>query len=185
MGFPLCITLMPSLPQRFSRSRALTFLQAYRLMRFMRTALCLFVLLVASFLPSAGAAIETAPPLSDREIVERLTRLEEGLNALRTSHEALRADMNTQFDRIDTQFDRLANLMLGIVAAFAGIVAVTISLAIWDRRTVVRPVERQLKQVEEEVAGNRQRFHALLEALRALSQRDPQVEQVLKDFNLL
>jgi archaellum component FlaC len=58
--------------------------------------------------------VETAPHISDREIVERLTRLEEGQNSLlreiRTNADSikqLREDMNKQFERIDTQFDRI------------------------------------------------------------------------------
>lgn len=187
----------------------LTFLLACRLMRTMRAVLGVTLLVVLLF-PSLGVAVETAQPLSDREIIERLTRLEEGLDALRASHEALRAshealraemqqlrvdmaeqnrqlreDMNTQFDRIDAQFDRLVNIMVAIVLAFAGIVAATITFAIWDRRTMIRPFESQIRQVEAEMAGNRQRLHALLEALRAVSQQDPQVAEVLKRFNLL
>ncbi len=39
------------------------------------------------FLPSIGQAVEVAPRISDREIVERLTRLEEGQKALRSDYE--------------------------------------------------------------------------------------------------
>ncbi|WP_347274082.1 hypothetical protein [Candidatus Kuenenia sp.] len=99
-------------------------------------------------------AIETAPHISDREIVERLTRLEEGQNTLRAEIRAnanatrqLREDMNKQFDRIDIQFDRvdtqfgridaqfdridkqfgrLVHIMLGIFGAFAALCGGTI-----------------------------------------------------------
>jgi len=57
--------------------------------------------------------METAPHISDREIVERLTRLEEGQGALREEIKQLREDMNKQFDRVDAQFDRIVNIMLG------------------------------------------------------------------------
>ena len=72
-------------------------------------------------------AIESAPHISDREIVERLTRLEEGQNTLRAEMKQLREDMNTQFDR-------LTNIMLGIFGAFAALCGGTIWFALWDRR---------------------------------------------------
>lgn len=165
-------------------------------------------------------AFETAKPLTDRELIERLTRLEEGQNTLRAEIRAnseaiaqLRADMNVQFSRIDAQFSRIdtqfsridaqfsrmdaqfgrfeerfaqmQQLLLGIVAAFAAIVAVTIGFAIWDRRSMIRPFEDKMKKVEEQISSNGQRLHSLLDALRALSQRDKNVAEVLKQFDLL
>lgn len=156
--------------------------------------------LVLSLLFSAPChAYETASPLTDREIIERLTRLEEGQNTLRAEIRAnseaiaqLRADMIAQFARIDAQFTRIdgqfaqmQQLLLGIVGAFAAIVAVTIGFAIWDRRSMIRPFESKVKAIEDEISNNRQRLHALFEALRALSLQDPKVAEVLKRFDLL
>lgn len=170
--------------------------------------------LVLSLLFSAPChAYETASPLTDREIIERLTRLEEGQNTLRAEIRAnseaiaqLRADMIAQFARVDAQFTRIdaqftridaqftridgqfaqmQQLLLGIVGAFAAIVAVTIGFAIWDRRSMIRPFESKVKDIEDEISNNRQRLHALFEALRALSLQDQKVAEVLKRFDLL
>lgn len=173
------------------------------------------LLLVVSILlsllcPSWGQAIETAPPISDREIIERLARLEEGVKALqqgqdllrqgqdslrqgqdslRQEMQQLRQEMNAQIQqlRIDmnAQFSHVFQIMVGMLGAFAAIVAVTIGFALWDRRTMIRPFESKVKAIEEEIAQSRQRFHALLEALRALSLHDRRVADVLKQFDLL
>lgn len=45
-------------------------------------------------------AVETAPRISDREIVERLTRLEEGQKAIEKRLDELREDMNKRFDML-------------------------------------------------------------------------------------
>ena len=63
-------------------------------------------------------AIETAPHISDREIVERLTRLEEGQAALRGEMKQFREDMNKQFERIDAQFNRIDTHFSRIDAQF-------------------------------------------------------------------
>ena len=55
----------------------------------------LILLGIAMFvMPSVGRAVEVAPRISDREIVERLTRLEEG-------QKASRSEMNQRFESID------------------------------------------------------------------------------------
>ena len=166
----------------------------------------ILALFVALLMPGPVSAIETAPRISDREIIERLTKLEEGQKHLEEKIEAnaeaiaqLRSDMQTQFDRIDkqfdridkqfdridAQFDRLFQLTLGILAAFAAIVAATIGFALWDRRAMIRPFESKVKTIEEELAQNRENLHSLLKALRSLGQSDEKVAEVLRQFRLL
>jgi chromosome segregation ATPase len=169
----------------------------------MRLTGAALILLLSLFFPSWSAAIEQAPQLTDREVVERLTRLEEGLQAnvkvveqlrqevamlreeTNTRFDRLREDINKQFDRIDAQFDRIVNVMLGIMGAFVALVGITIGLMLWDRRTMIRPFEEKTRKLEDELSLNRTALHSLLEALRALSQRDEKVAEVLKKFNLL
>jgi chromosome segregation ATPase len=161
----------------------------------------LFILSLFSMLlvPAQAGAVDRAPRISDREIVERLTVLEEGLQhaeeSLRAEIQAnreaigqLRTDMERQTqqlrDDMNTQFDRMFQLTLGILATFAAIVASTIGFAIWDRRTMIRPFETKVKEIEEELSQNRQRLHSFLEALQSLGQSDERVAEVLKKFNL-
>jgi len=134
---------------------------------------------------SSTFAIETAPHISDREIVERLTRLEEGQGALREEVKQLREDMNKQFDRADAQFDRIVNIMLGILGAFAAMCGGTIWFALWDRRTMIRPFEDKVKKIEDDISENRNKLHTLLEAFKTLSKTDEKVANILKKFNLL
>ena len=129
--------------------------------------------------------METSPHTSDREIVERLTRLEEGQGALRGEIKQLREDMNKQFDRVDAQFDRIVNIMLGIFGAFAAMCGGTIWFALWDRRAMIRPFEDKVKKIEDDISENRNKLHTLLEAFKTLSKTDEKVANILKKFNLL
>lgn len=168
-------------------------------------------IMVLLLLPSPVWAVEAAPALSDREIAERLTRLEtrldEGLKALRADIQQLRADMgqlredmnrqnqqlredmnrqNQQLrEDMDKQFARQFRLTLALLGAFSALVAAIIGFALWDRRTMIRPFERAVTSLTEELTTNRRRLEALLDALRALGQRNPEVASVLKQFNLL
>ena len=147
-------------------------------------------------------AVEAALALTDREIAERLARLEEGLSGVRTELGLLRADMgqlradmgqlradmneqNRQLrEDMNLQFTYQFRLTLALLGAFTVLVASTISFALWDRRTMMRPLEGRVKSLEEDFALNQPRTQALLEALRNLSQRDPELASVLKNFNL-
>lgn len=141
---------------------------------------------------STAFAIETAPHISDREIVERLTRLEEGQGSLRGEMKQFREDMNKQFERIDTQFnmmdkqfDRLVNIMLAIIGVFASMCGGTIWFALWDRRSMIRPFENKVEKIEEDIAENRNKLHTLIETFKTLSKTDEKVATILKKFNLL
>ena len=166
-------------------------------------------------LPNPVWAVEAAPALTDREIAERLTRLEtrldEGLQGLRADIQQLRADMNQQNQQLRTDIDQqnqqlradmgqlredmnrqnqqlredMFRLTVALLGAFTALVAAIIGFALWDRRTMLRPLERTVTRLTEDLSSNRQRLEALLDALRTLGQRNPEVAKVLKQFNLL
>jgi len=56
---------------------------------------------------TAGLAIEVAPRISDREIVEKLSSLEEGQKKLETRLDDLRSEMNSRFESIDKRFESM------------------------------------------------------------------------------
>jgi hypothetical protein len=98
------------------------------------------------FMPYFVYGVEKAPRISDKEIIERLTRLEEGQKAiLREMDKRFESidkrfeSIDKRFESIDKRFDQMINIFIAIVASFSAIVAVTIGFAIWDRRTMIRP----------------------------------------------
>ena len=166
-------------------------------------------------LPIAAGAVTPAPALTDREIAERLTRLEtrldEGLTGLRSDIAQLRADMQEQNRQLradmqeqgrqlrtdmqeqnrqlrtdmNSRFEEQGRLILGLLAVFGTIIAVNIGLIVWDRRTSVRPLEDKVSKLAEEVTKSGERGQTLVEVLRALGQQNQTVAAVLKRFNLL
>ena len=161
-------------------------------------------LLILFVLSSPVGAVESAPALTGREIAERLarleTRLDEGLKALRADITQLRADMDKQNQQLradmdkqnqqlradmDIQFTRQFQLTLTLLGVFAALVAGIIGFAVWDRRTMVRPFERTARSLEADLSRTGQRVEAVLNAFRALGQRDPEVARVLQQFHLL
>jgi archaellum component FlaC len=153
-------------------------------------------LLLSAYFPAY--AIETAPRISDREIIERLDRLEEGLRRVEDGQKAILREMDKRFeavdkrfeavdkrfDEVDKRFNLLVTIFIAMTAAFFGMTAATIGFAIWDRRTMIRPFEDKMKKVEENIAGNSDKIKLLIETLRGLGKTDHKVAEVLKKFNL-
>ena len=90
-----------------------------------RTIVMTFMIAVL-IIPSLLFAFETAPRISDREIVERLTRLEEGQKSLRSEMNGrfddvnrriddLRSEMNSRFDTIQWMFGLFITITLVIL----------------------------------------------------------------------
>ena len=133
-------------------------------------------------LPSSAWAVAPSPALTDREIAERLTRLEtrldEGLTGLRAEMAQLRAEMaqlradmqeqnrqlraemaqlradmreqNRQLrEDMNIRFEEHSRLILGILAAFAALFVINVSLVVWDRRTAARPLDRALESKKQ------------------------------------
>jgi len=66
----------------------------------MRKVIIFASLMTILLVPMVAAAVEKAPRITDREIVERLTRLEEGQKALNKRFDDLRAEMNERFNTL-------------------------------------------------------------------------------------
>ena len=145
----------------------------------------LVLFLILWVMPAIVSGIEVAPRITDKEIIERLTRLEEGqksiLREMDKRFEAIDRRFETidkRFEAIDRRFDQLNNLIIGIIGAFSAIVAVTIGFAIWDRRSMIRPFEDKV----EELRKTDQKF---LEILKTLAREDKKLAEVLKSFGIL
>ena len=66
-----------------------------------------------------------------------------------------------------------------LVVVFIGVTGVTISFALWDRRTMIRPFEDKVKELEKEKIGK------VIASLRKLAETDKKVAEVLGQFGLL
>lgn len=169
---------------------------------------------VLLFYSSGAEAVEVAPRITDREIIESLAgirgdikRLEEGQIQLRADIKRLEEEqkqMRADIKRLEEgqiqiradirkseegqkqlredmnkQFDRIVNLMVGMLVTFAALVGVTISLAVWDRRTTIKPLESKIKALEET------KINRVIEALKEVAKKDVELAEVLRRFNLL
>ena len=135
----------------------------------------LVTLLLFATLTTSGTAfaVEVAPRISDREIVERLTRLEERFARLEEGQKAMQRHLEQRITgletRMDDRLDAQWNLTLVLIAAIFGL----IGFVVWDRKTALKPLEERLGRIENDLerdldikSSDGSRFTRLMEALR-------------------
>ena len=135
------------------------------------------------YAPTLGYAVENSPRITDREIIESLVRLEEGVKANREMIIALRTEMGSVRTEIYSGIKSLRDEVLGFLKwgfglLFTGML-ILVGFILWDRRSTLKPVKDDLDKLE------RRKVDRLLEAMRKLSEEDSRVAQVLRSVGLL
>ena len=156
---------------RSAVSRRAVFGRAVRA-RVMKSLLFSVCLLLCS--SASVGAVEEAPRLTDREIIERLTRLEAGQQALERHMDQRLDDLeqrvSLRIDGLEQRIDSLERLMLGgFGMLFAGMFSL-VGFVIWDRRSALAPAVRGLEEMRE-------REHRLEEVLRKYAARTPELAE--------
>ena len=140
----------------------------------------IFIFVVVVISPLWAKSIQVAPRISDREIVERLTRLEEGQKALNKRLDEvewslnkriddvnkridalerslnkriddLRAEMNTRFAAMDKRLDTL-QWMLGLFISISLVILGFVLRMQWQMQKRQTSLETMLKEQKEEIA---------------------------------
>jgi len=105
--------------------------------------------------------------ISEKEIIERLTRLEEG-----------QKNLQNQIEGVQNQIGGLRQLILGGFAMiFAGMFSL-VGFVIWDRRSAISPVITKTREMEE-------REILILRAMKEYALKEPKMSEVLKSLGLL
>ena len=105
------------------------------------------------------------------------------------------AEMDKRFDQVDKRFaemhddmnNRFGEMMtyIGILAAiFAAITVGTISFALWDRRTMIRPFESKVKELDEKITVNKDKYENLVTVLKDYASKNKKFADSLQQFNL-
>jgi uncharacterized membrane-anchored protein YhcB (DUF1043 family) len=105
-----------------------------------------------------AVAVENAPRITDREIVERLTRLEEGQKALNgriddvnKRMDDFRAEMNGRFEAMDKRFDTL-QWMLGLFITISLVIFGFVLRMQWQMQRRQTVLEATLNAHKDELA---------------------------------
>jgi hypothetical protein len=113
----------------------------------------------------------------DRDrIIRTETRLDEGLKQI-----------DKRFELVDQRFEQSNTFMGWMIALFGGMFATTIIFALWDRRTMIRPFESKVKEIEVQIdlLKSDSTNKSILSSLRELAKTDSKLADILKMHNLL
>ncbi|MBW1678892.1 MAG: hypothetical protein JRJ08_01915 [Deltaproteobacteria bacterium] len=142
----------------------------------------LLVLIMFFALSSLVFAVEGNLTIKDREIIERLARIEKGQQGLNKRIDDLRSelkgDMNSLRSELGGRIDDLRSLVLsGFVVLFAGMFAL-VGFVIWDRRSALAPAIKKNKELEE-------KEDRIERALKEFALKEPKLADVLKGLGML
>nr|VFJ50237.1 MAG: Maltoporin N-terminal extension [Candidatus Kentron sp. FM]VFJ52822.1 MAG: Maltoporin N-terminal extension [Candidatus Kentron sp. FM]VFK09056.1 MAG: Maltoporin N-terminal extension [Candidatus Kentron sp. FM] len=105
----------------------------------------LSIFLVTLMISGSAAAVDVSPRISDREIIERLTRLEEGQRAMREY-------IDQRFSAVDERFSSIEQRLSAVEQRLSA-------------------VEQRLSAMEQRFSAMEQRFSAMEQRFPAMEQR--------------
>ena len=113
--------------------------------------------------------------LGDRD---RLMRNEQNIKNVRTEINALRTEMNVRFESIEQKMDvkfesqqKQINMIITLLFFLLGGMMSLIGFVIYDRRTAIKPVQRDQQKIED--------------ALIEYSKKHPDFREILKNAGIL
>ncbi len=136
------------------------------------------MLMMVGFTAAAWAR-EVPYTLEDRD---RLIRVEARLFELDKRFEQLDKrfeQLDKRFEQIDKRFDDMFTYLWILAGIFTTLTGSTIGFAIWDRRSMIRPFEFRIKELEQG------KVDRLISSLRDIAQADKSVADILRKHNLL
>ena len=131
----------------------------------------------------------------EERIDNRLNRFEDRMDKemvsiradLNSQLASTRADLNSQLASTRAELSGHLNRMNNMLIGFLGLLAVGLGLTMWDRRSVLKPIETEIRQIEADVTdkGSKRMLESAVNALRAWGQEDQRMAAILKRLNLM
>jgi peptidoglycan hydrolase CwlO-like protein len=154
----------------------------------MKIAWPVLVFLILMLTLSSLSRAQNGFTQKDREL---LIRLDTKVTEMDKRFADLREDMNKRFEQVDKRFEqvdkRFGEMMtyIGILAAiFAAITVGTISFALWDRRTMIRPFESKVADLDKKIMDNKDKYETLISALKEYADKNKKFADSIRQFNL-
>ena len=159
----------------------------------------LIVMLICSALLMPNTdAVETAPRITDREIIESLAELKQGqvnLNRRMDDFNRRFESIDNRFESIENRFDSLQNLIVALFGSVMALIIALIGYMIWDRKTAQQPLKERISRLEKDHETidthldmqnpSGPVMERVLAAFRKLAETDEKVAAILRSYSLL
>lgn len=159
----------------------------------------LVVLIIVFSSASTAVAVQVAPRISDREIIEALAGIRADiknmqqdiqdirveLKDIRAEIKNLRMEMQVEIKRSEERMEN--RMMWGFGLLFSGML-ILMGFVLWDRRTTLAPVVREMKEKDSEMVElKKQVKEAILlkDILRGYAQQEPKLAAIMRANGLL
>jgi predicted PurR-regulated permease PerM len=123
--------------------------------------LVVVVLAVGLLAPGAVFAVDPAPRISDREIIEGLADLNAKYTELKAELRRVEGELKAEFRTVRVEIDSVRNemrqmdkrleqvwaLLMIVIAGIMGL----IGFIIWDRKTAMRPIEQEVQLLRQDL----------------------------------
>jgi TolA-binding protein len=96
----------------------------------------------------------------------------------------LREDMNKRFEQVDNRFGEMMSYIGILAAIFAAMTVGIISFALWDRKTMIRPFETKVADLDKRITANQEKNENFVNVLKQYASKDKKFADVIKQFNL-
>ncbi len=116
------------------------------------------------------------------EAVEK--RMEEGFTQMDKRFE----QVDKRFEQVDNRFDDHLSYIGYMIGLFGTICAVIIGFTLWDRRSMIRPFETKMHEIDTELLklkNNKNTQLKIVSVLRELSKSNTKLAEILKWHKLL
>lgn len=138
-----------------------------------------FLIAILVFFSSTPAMASDGFTQKDRELLITLKVKVEEIDKRFEQIEKRFEQIDKRFEQVDKRFGEMITFFWMIVGIFTAITVSTIGFALWDRRTMIRPFESKVKELEEG------KIDKVISSLRTLAETDAKVAEVLRRYNLL
>ena len=123
------------------------------------------------------------------EAVEK--RMEEGFTQMDKRFEQVDKrfeQVDKRFEQVDKRFDEHLSYIGYMIGLFGTICAVIIGFTLWDRRSMIRPFETKMNEIDTELLklkNNKNTQLKIVSVLRELSKSNTKLAEILKWHKLL
>lgn len=134
--------------------------------------------------------VDKGPTITAKELIERLTRLEEGQRNLAEQISNLKEQISNLKDQISNSKDQINDLKsfifwgFGIMIAGMGVIVAgmfsLVGFVLWDRRTALAPAIKKTSELEEREVRREEREKKIEWVLKELALKDTNVATALR-----
>jgi hypothetical protein len=122
------------------------------------------------------------------EVDKRFVELREDMNKrfeqVDKRFAEMREDMNKRFEQVDKRFEQIMSFVWILAAIFGAMTTATIGFALWDRKTMIRPFETKVSELENSITNNSKNYENLISFLKEYASKNKRFSDIIQRFNL-